>query len=346
MGGRGEQLQKSGLSGTLAYKKKRGVQLLPSAPEGCAARCGSRLQPGIELRQDEMTQPLFKYIGNKYRSAARIVSTFPRTYKTYFEPFLGSGAVLGELRPERAIVCDSCAPLIALWQLAKTDPQSLVDSYTSNWLDYNKDRQAAYDRSKDRFNANPNPHDFLFISRACYGGVIRFRRDGYLSTPLGPHKIIDPNSFTRRLIEWRKIIRNTDFICGDFSDITKMAGTDDIVYCDPPYVDTQKIIYGAQDFDISRMYTDLMKAKERGAFVALSIDGIKRSGDKVISILPPAELFEVESYLSLGGSMLKRFWRGGSDVIDEHVKDRLLLSHALESEEDLFSARSKLLATG
>ena len=55
-------------------------------------------------------------------------------------------------------------------------------------------------------------------------------------------------------------------------------------------------------------------------------DGIKKSGDRVISVLPPDELFEVESYLNLGGSMLKRFWRGGSDVIDEHVKDRLLLS--------------------
>jgi len=293
-----------------------------------------------------MTQPLFKYIGNKYRSASRIAGTFPRKYKTYFEPFLGTGAVLGELKPDRSIVCDSCEPLISLWQLAKTDPQSLVDSYTSNWIAYNKDRNEAYNQSKNRFNENPNPHDFLFISRACYGGVIRFRRDGYLSTPLGPHKIIDPKSFTKRLTDWRKIIRNTDFICGDFSDITSLAGADDIVYCDPPYVDTQKIIYGAQNFNINRMYVELMKAKDRGAFIALSIDGIKKSGGKVISILPPDNLFEVESYLSLGGSMLKRFWRSGSDVVDEHIKDRLLLSHDLEAEEDLFSAQIELQATG
>lgn len=293
-----------------------------------------------------MTQPLFKYIGNKYRSAARIVSTFPKKYKTYFEPFLGSGAVLGELRPRRAVVCDSCEPLIALWQLAKTDPQSLVDSYSLNWNAYCEDRQAAYDRAKDRFNAKPNAHDFLFISRACYGGVIRFRRDGYLSTPLGPHKIIPPKAFARRVSEWQNIIKNTEFICGDFSEITQMAGADDIVYCDPPYVDTQKIIYGAQDFNIKRMYSDLLETKNRGAFVALSIDGVKRSGDKIISILPPTELFEVESYLSLGGSMLKRFWRGGGDVVDEHIKDRLLLSHDLGLEEDLFSAPPKLKATG
>ena len=293
-----------------------------------------------------MTQPLFKYIGNKYRSAARIVNTFPKSIGTYFEPFLGSGAVLGELRPKRSVVCDTCAPLIDLWKLAKTHPQVLIDSYSLNWVAYNEDRQSAYDRSKDRFNANPNPHDFLFISRACYGGVIRFRKDGYLSTPLGPHKIIDPKSFTKRIMEWQEIVQNTDFICGDFSEITQMAGANDVVYCDPPYVDTQKIIYGAQDFNIGRMYADLAKAKGRGAFVALSIDGVKRSGDKIISILPPADLFEVESYLSLGGSMLKRFWRGGGDVVDEHIKDRLLLSHDLGAEEDLLSARQVLRATG
>lgn len=293
-----------------------------------------------------MTQPLFKYIGNKYRSSARIVSTFPEKYRTYYEPFLGSGAVLGELKPPRSIASDTCAPLIDLWKVAKNNPQSLIESYTRHWQAYNVDRQATYDQAKDSFNSKPNAHDFLFISRACYGGVIRFRRDGYLSTPLGPHKIIDPKSFTRRLTEWRKITQNTEFVCGDFSEIVSSAGANDIVYCDPPYVDTQKIIYGAQDFNIGRMYAELSKAKDRGAFIALSIDGVKRSGDKIISILPPTALFEVESYLSLGGSMLKRFWRGGSDVLDEHIKDRLLLSHDLGLQEDLFSARPKLRATG
>ena len=141
----------------------------------------------------EMTQSLFKYIGNKYRSANRIVSTFPTDINIYFEPFLGSGAVLGQLRPRNSIVCDNCEPLIALWRLVKADPQSLVESYTHNWNAYTENRQIAYDRAKDRFNARPNAHDFLFISRACYGGVIGFRRDGYLSTPLGPHTSAIPS---------------------------------------------------------------------------------------------------------------------------------------------------------
>lgn len=293
-------------------------------------------QAMVTRRKAYLTQPLFKYIGNKYRSAGRIVDRFPKSYRFYFEPFFGSGAVLGELRPKRSIVSDTCAPLISLWQLAKCNPASLISSYTSNWEAYTENRQSAYDRAKDRFNEKPNAHDFLFISRACYGGVIRFRRDGYLSTPLGPHKIIHPNKFARRLKDWNRIIANTDFVCADFAEITSMAESDDIIYCDPPYVDTQKIIYGAQDFSLDRMYRELEKSKEKGAFIALSIDGIKRSGNKAVRILPPSDLFAVECYLTLGGSMLKRFSRGGSDVTDEHIKDRLLLSDDFLLQDDLF----------
>ena len=293
-----------------------------------------------------MPQPRFKYIGNKYRSAERIIKSFPSSYRTYYEPFFGSGAVLGALRPPHSVAADNCKPLIDLWRLVQTDPQSLLDSYTANWDAYCKSRQHAYDTAKDRFNSRQNPHDFLFIARACYGGVIRFRKDGYLSTPIGPHRIISPGSFSKRLSEWRPLVVNTRFVHGDFSEVVCEAGEGDIIYCDPPFVDTQKILYGAQEFSLAKLYKHLSAAKEGGAFVALSIDGIKKSGGKVVSILPPRGLFEVEAYVNLGGSMLKRFWREGLDVMDEHVKDRLLLSHdAGRAALDLFATPSGFRAT-
>ncbi len=270
--------------------------------------------------------PLIKYIGSKTRFAEHICSQFPSDYKTYFEPFLGSGAVLGCLAPRSAIACDVVQPLIDLWRLVQKKPKELVDSYAESYQKFQKDRLGTYEAVKARFNLDPNPHDFLFISRSCYGGVIRFRRDGYLSTPIGPHKPIPPSAFAERATAWKHAVRNTEFVSGDYSDVVKLAGDGDLLYCDPPYVDSQKIIYGAQDFTLNRLFKDLVAAKFRGAFVALSIDGIKKSGERKINIVPPKGLFELEGYVALGGSMLKRFWRYGLDVGDEHVKDRLLLS--------------------
>lgn len=271
-------------------------------------------------------RPLIKFIGNKTRFAPQICSYFPGSYHTYYEPFVGSGAVLGYLAPKRAVACDVMRPLIDMWRLVQSRPRDLVASYRENYRKFVKDRAGVYEDVKARFNKEPNPHDFLFISRTCYGGVIRFRKDGYLSTPIGPHKPIPPDEFERRAVEWSRLVKNTEFVLGDYAQVVQCAGKGDIVYCDPPYVDSQKIIYGAQQFTLQRLFKDLADAKKRGAFVALSIDGVKKSGAKPISIVPPRGLFEVEGYVSLGGSMLKRFWRDGLDVSDERVKDRLLIS--------------------
>ncbi len=273
-------------------------------------------------------RPLIKYIGNKTRIAEHICSQFPTDYRTYFEPFVGSGAVLGCFSPKRAVASDTLKPLIEMWRLVQSKPRELIDSYTESHQDFLRDRLSTYETVKARFNRIPNPHDFLFISRTCYGGVIRFRRDGYLSTPIGPHRPISPKELSTRVAEWRHAIHNTEFVLADYADVVRAAAQSDIVYCDPPYVDSQKIIYGAQDFTLKRLLSDLSDAKARGAFVALSIDGVKKSGARKINIVPPEGLFELESYVALGGSMLKRFWRDGKTVDDERVKDRLLLSHA------------------
>jgi DNA adenine methylase len=274
-------------------------------------------------------KPLIKYVGNKHRSASAIIAAFPTTYRTYFEPFAGSLAVLGHLRPQHSVVADIQRPLIDMWRLVQSRPSALVASYRSNWERYRRDKLGTYEAVKASYNASPNPHDFLFISRTCYGGVMRFRKkDGGISTP---------ESFAARIELWHRVVQRTEFVHGDFATIVGQSGSADIVYCDPPYTDSQRILYGAQDFTLTRLFSELQRAKDRGAFVALSIDGVKKSGLKIIPNDAPTGLFEVECHVSLGGSMLKRFWRDGLDVQDERVKDRLLISReAVRSQPDLF----------
>ena len=57
---------------------------------------------------------LLKWIGNKQRFSAEIASYFPRKIGTYFEPFLGSGALLGTLAPKKAFASDVFEPLIEI----------------------------------------------------------------------------------------------------------------------------------------------------------------------------------------------------------------------------------------
>ncbi len=48
-----------------------------------------------------------------------------------------------------------------------------------------------------------------------------------------------------------------------------------LIYCDLPYVHSQSIIYGGQDFKFQEMLETINDLKTRGLFFVLGIDGTK-----------------------------------------------------------------------
>lgn len=272
---------------------------------------------------------LLKWVGNKQRFAHEIVSYFPSRFNTYYEPFLGSGAVLGTLAPERAIASDSFKPLIRIWQTLRESPETLKSWYAERWHAVrNGDKVKEYERVRASYNVCPNAADLLFLSRSCYGGVVRFRQsDGHMSTPCGIHDPISPESFAKRVDEWRRRTAGTVFQHREYEAAMSAASEDDLVYCDPPYTFTQSILYGAQSFDLPNLFKVIRRCKQRGVYVALSIDGTKKSGDFVCDIPIPDGLFEREILVDCGRSMLRRFQMNGRTLEGEIVSDRLLLTY-------------------
>lgn len=272
---------------------------------------------------------LLKWIGNKQSFAHEIASYFPPTFGAYWEPFLGSGGVLGTLAPERAVGSDAFEPLMEIWRTLHDDPDLLKQWYAGRWHTMmNGDKVAEYERVKASYNAHPNGADLLFLCRTCYGGVVRFRqRDGYMSTPCGAHRPISPATFARRVDLWRERTAGATFLLLDYAAAMEQAEPGDLIYCDPPYTHSQTILYGAQSFNLAALFGVIALCKARGVYVALSIDGTKRSGDLVCDLPIPAGLFEREVFVNVGRSMLKRFQMGGQTLEGEVVADRLLLTY-------------------
>lgn len=269
---------------------------------------------------------LLKWIGNKYKYTPTIVSYLPTEYGKYIEPFVGTGAVLATLAPKRAVAGDTLAPLIGMWKLLQDEPYTLIDYYAQVVHRFKENRNKTYVEILHRYNHSPNALDLLAISRTCYGGVVRFTREGKISTPIGPHNPIPPEAFSVRVREWRERVKNAMFLNQSFVDTMAIARDDDLIYCDPPYLDSQSILYGAQTFRFEQLIEAIERCKEHGAKVALSIDGKKKSGSKTIALEVPEGLFEREIYLDCGSSMLKRFQNGGTGMIGEDVHERLLLT--------------------
>jgi DNA adenine methylase len=272
---------------------------------------------------------LLKWIGNKQRSAREIVSHFPEALGTYFEPFLGGGGVLGTLAPAKAVASDVFKPLMEIWQALHDDPEMLKRWYADRWQAMMAGTKAEeYERIKASYNARPNGADLVFLCRSCYGGVVRFRQaDGFMSTPCGVHKPIPPEAFSRRVDAWRKRTQGTRFLVSDYRQAMALAKRGDLVYCDPPYTHSQSILYGSQSFVLEELFETIARCKARGVYVALSIDGTKKSGNMVCDIPIPDALFEREVLVDCGRSMLKRFQMGGRSLEREVVADRLLLTY-------------------
>ena len=272
---------------------------------------------------------LLKWIGNKYRVAEQIVSYFPKDAERYLDVFLGSGAILGTVAPSRGIGSDSFGPLIEIWKAVQSDPEKVKAWYEERWRFASAgDKRRTYEKIKATYNDQPNAADFLFLVRSCYGGVVRFRKkDGYMSTPVGVHRPIKPEAFARRVDEWHVRVQGTEFRHADYMEVMALAGEGDMVYCDPPYSDTQPILYGAQDFKLGDLFRVIGECKKRGARVALSIDGTKKSGGRVCDVRIPDGLFEHEVIVDTGRSMLKRFQMTGQSLESEVVADRLMLTY-------------------
>ena len=284
-----------------------------------------------------MVPALLKWIGNKQRFAATIISYMPDSFNNYYEPFLGSGAVMAELlsseynslipRFNHAYGSDILPFLIDIFKLAKTNPNKLSDYYKSEVSKYYIDPDKIYAEILNRFNSNHNPYDFLLLSRTCYSGVIRFRKaDGHMSTPRGPHKPIAPETFDKRLAQWNAFLQKADFNCESYIEAMDKAQSGDVVYCDPPYTHSQSIIYGAQDFDIDILWSKIAECKSRGVKVILSINGMRDSKKKDISITPPEGLFERKLLVNCGTSMIDRLQNNGKKMKNKKVDDQLLLT--------------------
>jgi DNA adenine methylase len=273
---------------------------------------------------------LLKWIGNKQKFAAEITSYFPQKFKRYLEPFLGSGAILATVAPSSGIGSDTFKPLIEIWQTLKNKPELLKSWYSDrrNLITRSVAKEDVYKNVLQSYNSNPNGADFLYLSRTCYGGVIRFRKsDGYMSTPCGAHTPIDPESFNSRVDIWHSRVRNSVFIHSDYKDTFRSAKRGDLIYCDPPYSFSQSILYGAQSFSLVELLEEIERAKGNGVFVALSIDGHKKSGNILCDLPIPKKLFEREMFVDIGVSMLRRFQMVGETLNDENVHDRLLLTY-------------------
>lgn len=154
--------------------------------------------------------PPIKSQGIKSKLVAWIAeNTEDLEYGRWVEPFMGTGVVAFNIRPKKALLCDSTPHLIAFYKALqdKTITSALVKEFLTNEGEklLISEGKYYYDVRK-RFNEKHNLLDFLFLSRSCFNGMMRFNRKGSFNVPFCKK----PNRFAQALVT--KITNQVDKI--------------------------------------------------------------------------------------------------------------------------------------
>ena len=81
----------------------------------------------MSRKKNNLVAPVLKWVGGKRQLIPEIEKYFPDKYSTYYEPFIGGGAVLFNFQPKRAVVNDINEELINLYKVIKDDVESLIE---------------------------------------------------------------------------------------------------------------------------------------------------------------------------------------------------------------------------
>ena len=250
-----------------------------------------------------MFKPVIKWSGSKRSQAEKIKSYLPRTFDTYYEPFIGGGSMLYAIQPEKAMCGDICAPLIDLWNEIKNNPQKLAEEYRKRWTKLQENGYQVYYEIRDRFNRKKRPEDLLFLSRTCVNGLIRFNSHGEFNNSLHHTRPgIDPESLKKIIVDWSKHIQCASFVSSEYFESTADAKKGDLVYLDPPYFHTKGRYYGTIDFDCFLSYLEYLNKKD--IKYMLSFDGFRGENDFTVKI--PKELYKRHEFIPSGNSSFKK----------------------------------------
>jgi DNA adenine methylase len=243
-----------------------------------------------EYRQiTEEPKPFVKWAGGKRQLLAELEKNFPKQFGTYFEPFLGGGAVLFDfLAKKPSLKCnvsDLNSELVLAYVTIRDKLGRLIEALEEHSKNYHKDPTGYYYevRKQEPKSQIEKVSRLLFLNKTCFNGLYRVNSKGKFNVPLG--RYTNPNIVNKENLTTASKFLQSEKIkisCRDFESILNDAKKGDFVYFDPPYQpvsDTANFTsYTHRDFtedDLQRLADLAHQLNSKGCYVLLSNSNTK-----------------------------------------------------------------------
>ena len=224
----------------------------------------------------KIVPPPIKSQGIKTKLTPWIKTLAPKKYKgLWVEPFMGTGSVAFNIAPKNSLLCDINPHLINFYQAISND--EVTPEKVRSYLKFEGERlldkgEKHYYYIRERFNKEHKPLDFLFLNRSGFNGMIRFNRSGNLNIPFCKKpkrfsqsyitKIVNQVAYVSALLKVKKF----EFKCQSFEETILSAKKEDVIYCDPPYIDRHVDYYNGWS-EQNEFALHKLLSKTKGKFI-------------------------------------------------------------------------------
>lgn len=252
-------------------------------------------------------KPFISWAGSKRRLLAQIMPHVPEEFDRYIEPFLGGGSLFLDLTPPKAVLNDACEPLVETWRAIQRNAVGVHREATRRDLTKDEYYVARAERGGGYLQKAGR---FIYLNKGAFNGLYRVNLRGEFNVPWGAPKsgfVCDLDN----LIAVQRILApdRVQITNGDFQPAVDIAGSDDFVFVDPPYVTSHNnngfIEYNEKIFswdDQVRLAQAARRATERGATVIVT----NANHEKVIALYDGFKRVVLERASTLAAASAKR----------------------------------------
>lgn len=234
-------------------------------------------------KNQPLVKPYLKWAGGKRQLLPEIRKYIPAQIGTYYEPFVGAGAVFFDVQPNNAVISDINAQLILTYRVIRDNLDELIAALKVH-SDKNDDKYYYEIRLQDREQAVfdglstvEKAARFIFLNKTCYNGLYRVNSQGLFNVPYGRYKnpTICEEPVLRAISKYLKKDK-VQILNSDFAEAVQNSDEHSFVYFDPPYHspdNTNFTGYQANEFgeqEQTRLRDTFLELTERGVKCLLS----------------------------------------------------------------------------
>ncbi len=222
----------------------------------------------------EKVTPFLKWAGGKRWLVTSPHWKTPKTFRRYFEPFLGSGAAYFSILPKEATLNDANTDLINCYKMLRDYPDD-VNRELRHHEGCHSDEYYYEVRAMKSTNKISDAARFIYLNRTCWNGLYRVNLRGEFNVPRGTkNQIILP---TDNFLHVSNTLKGAELLTGDFESVIDRAQCGDFIFLDPPYTVKHNfngfIKYNEKIFswrDQVRLRDALARANQRGALFLMT----------------------------------------------------------------------------